>query len=431
MKRSSPTTWPRWLASIAVLGIGLAGTLLLIVTAPEAIPVERQERAIAVSTLAVQPAELAPRFATFATVEGARVAHLQSSVDAPVLTVHVRTGERVAANQVLLELDARELALEVERRAALLAAAQADLDSLRIAAASLAAETAHQERLAELAGAKLARYEKLFRDGMVAKALLEEVQREAAQQAIALARHRAELDDLPNRRKRQQAVVNETRARLEDARIDVARCVIRAPFAGPVLAVNVAPGDRPGANVLVSVADEASLELRASIPKRYRERLREHLAAGRTIEALAEHRGARYRLARLAGNVAPGRSGVDAYFHVATDPSGLPAPPALQIGQVVTLEVTLPPEPEVIAVPVPALYENDRVYLVENERLRAVQVERVGEYRDDQNRFSILVRSPELDAGAELLATQLPNAMTGLRVAPIRAAAPLNAPGAG
>lgn len=416
MKRPSLTTRPSWPIGAAILAIGLAGSSLLIATAPRATPVEREEKAWPVSTLEVQPAALAPRFTTFATVEGAVVAHLQSSIDAPVRAVHVHTGDRVSANQVLVELDDRELALEVERRKAQLGAAQAELDSIEIAATRLAAETAHQRRLAELARAKLARYQTLFKDGMVARARLDDAQREAAERAIALARHGAELDDLPNRRRRQQAAMSEARSRLQDARLDLSRCVIRAPFAGPVLAVNVAPGDRPRTNVLVSVADQASLELRAAIPKRYQESIRRHLAAGRSVSAEAAAKGGRYVLSRLAGNVAPGRSGIDAYFRAAS-PAML-----LQIGEVVTLDVELPAEPDVIAVPVPALYENDRVYVVKDERLQAIRVRRIGEHRDADGRLSILVRSPELTGVSELLVTALPNAMTGLRVAPIRGA---------
>ena len=66
--------------------------------------------------------------------------------------------------------------------------------------------------------------------------------------------------------------------------------------------------------------------------------------------------------------------------------------------------------------PYEAIYGTDRIYRLEGERMRTLQVERVGEQRGLDGSARVLVRSPELKAGDEIVITQLPNAMDGLRV---------------
>src|SRR5690606_24345095 len=85
--------------------------------------------------------------------------------------------------------------------------------------------------------------------------------------------------------------------------------------------------------------------------------------------------GRRLDLARLAHQVRPGRSGLDAFFRLSAA-GGTPLPP---LGRVVDMQVRLPEEPDVVALPIASLYENDRIYAVEDRRLRAITVERVGE----------------------------------------------------
>ena len=118
-------------------------------------------------------------------------------------------------------------------------------------------------------------------------------------------------------------------------------------------------------------------------------------------------------LARLAGNVREGHSGVDSFFRVA------PPAPALEIGRVLKLSVVLPAEADVVALPVQSIYENDRVYQVVDDRLQALTVERVGDHSTAAGEYRVLVRGAGLHAGAKVITTQLPKAISGLRVQPV------------
>ena len=119
-------------------------------------------------------------------------------------------------------------------------------------------------------------------------------------------------------------------------------------------------------------------------------------------------------LARLASNVREGHSGIDSFFRVAT-----PATTALTIGRVLKLSIELPAEADVVALPVQSIYENDRVYQVVDDRLQALTIERVGDHSTDAGEYRILVRGEGLHAGTRIITTQLPKAISGLRVQPI------------
>ena len=66
--------------------------------------------------------------------------------------------------------------------------------------------------------------------------------------------------------------------------------------------------------------------------------------------------------------------------------------------------------------PIEAVYDNERVYVVEGERLRSIAVEVVGERVNEQGQYQVLIRSPSLRSGQQLMTTQLSSAITGLKV---------------
>jgi hypothetical protein len=188
-----------------------------------------------------------------------------------------------------------------------------------------------------------------------------------------------------------------------------------APFAGPVLAVHVAPGDRSNLGMaLVEVAEADGFEVRVQIPESYASAFERHLRAlpGATDITARTSNGAAMNLVRLSSRVRAGQSGLDAFFQVRVAAgAALPA-----IGRVIDLSITMPAEDNVVALPVQSIYENNRIYEVVDDRLHAIEVERVGELRTPDGRYRVLVRSPELSGGKSIITTQLPTAISGLLV---------------
>ena len=104
--------------------------------------------------------------------------------------------------------------------------------------------------------------------------------------------------------------------------------------------------------------------------------------------------------------------GLDAFFTADNGES-------LDIGRVVTLSITLPKERNVVVLPIQSIYDNNRIYRVEENRLVGVNIEQVGDYIDADGQYRILIRSAEISKGDVLVTTQLPRAITGLLVEPI------------
>jgi multidrug efflux pump subunit AcrA (membrane-fusion protein) len=257
---------------------------------------------------------------------------------------------------------------------------------------------------------------------MISQSLLDEVAQQASAAAIEYQNHRLALADFPNRIAEQNARVAQAASALDRARLDLEHTKLHAPFGGPVLRVNAAPGNHTAlGQALIELADADGLEVRAPVPDSYTSTVRKHLATGTRIIARSVVADAPVELvlARLGGGVKEGQSGLDAFFRIETERSAEPASSPLSIGAVLNLTVQLPPEPNVVALPVQSLYENDRIYEVENDRLKAIAVERVGEHRTPAGEYRVLVRSPALQKGQRVITTQLPKAISGLRVAPV------------
>ena len=58
----------------------------------------------------------------------------------------------------------------------------------------------------------------------------------------------------------------------------------------------------------------------------------------------------------------------------------------------------------------------NRIYKLVDGRMKAVIVERIGEQSTTNGYSEILVRSPDLQKNDQVIITQLPNAMDGLKV---------------
>jgi len=80
-----------------------------------------------------------------------------------------------------------------------------------------------------------------------------------------------------------------------------------------------------------------------------------------------------------------------------------------------TLHLRRPIQENAIALPFPALYDNNRIYRLVEGRLQGVEVRTLGDYLDAHGDSKLLVTSRQLAAGDKIVTTHLPNAVTGLR----------------
>ncbi len=401
----------RSVAAGLILVGGVTTATALIATTPETPAEEPEERAWPVSAEAARPTTHAPVIAAFGRIESASVTQLEARLIAPIAEVLVREGERVEAGQLLVRLDDVEARFALSEREAELMEAGAELATTRNAARLAERTTAEEEAMLAMSEARLTRFAALHEQGMIARDIHDEVREDAARARIAIEAYRTELADFPHRIAMAEARVQRAEVARDRAALALSRTEVRAPFPGPIAEVAVARGDQVMTGTpLVTLVDETSVEVRVPLPADDAERLRARLAQGHDAMARMEVAGESVAvpLARLAGDQKAGSTVVDAFFR-------LDARHGAQVGRVVDVRVALPEEHDVVAIPVQALYENDRIYRIEDERLVAMDAEFVGEAADVEG-YRVLLRVPELRADDRIVTTQLPGAITGLKV---------------
>lgn len=394
----------------AIIGGALLTSVSIFATGPRAVPAAIAEKAWPVSVMQAQPQRLRPNFSAYGKLESTRVAHLRSDLVARVKHVRVREGDWVQAGDLLLELDAREAELALLEKDAELAQAQANLQS---ATAQLKLEQQSAEHFTaryQLAQDKLKRHQNLVAERLISRALLDDVASQANQASIEYHDHLRTLSDLPNQIVALQATVAKARALQARAQLNLEKTAIRAPFAGPVTTVYAAPGDYTNLSTpLVEMADVSAAEVRVQIPDAYIAEFHRAQAAGEEIYATDGE--ITLQLARLAGHVRAGQTATDAFFALAEENVQAHA-----LGRMLNLSITLPPRDDLIAVPVQSIYDSNKVFRVQDGRLQAMRVERVGEYQSASDGYRLLVRDAALNPGDLIITTQLPRAIDGLLV---------------
>lgn len=191
------------------------------------------------------------------------------------------------------------------------------------------------------------------------------------------------------------------------------RSRVVASFVGYVAKVEVAVGDQVNSGQsLISLYPAAGLEVRAKLPATLQNEFVSALHRGERAKATANVAGEtlEFVLARSAG--AADARGLDAFF-VARRPSA-----NLRVGELLSLQVARAPVSDAVAVPYTALFGGRQVYRIEAGRLKALDVDVLGDVGNagGQGAARLLVKSPALKPGDVLLATHLPNAVSGLKV---------------
>ena len=398
------------LAAIA-LTVLAGGALVAFAPEPDIRPVE--DLAVPVTTMLARPGALSPELHLYGRVETPNRAGLTALTSAIVDLLRVREGDRVAKGDVLVQLDETDARLRVRRHESDLVEARADLESLQLAGADDREVLMHEEELYRLATDKLESYRRLREQGSIAEEIWIAVVQAHHAQAIAVSRQRRLTLGFEHRLSSAEARVDRALASLEEARVGLERTRIRAPFAGRVTKISVAPGElvAPG-TIVADIYDDRTLQIRAQVPNAYVSLLEEELRTGWQPPVVIDlgYRKVNGALERLVGAVGEGQSGVDGLVRIDFDGQ----PPDL--GRSVSLRITLPPEENVLAVPVHSVYGQRRVFLVEEGVLTGVEVDRVGSITGDDGKQRLLIRAAALGVEARILTSRLSNAVTGLHV---------------
>ncbi|MFV8834179.1 HlyD family efflux transporter periplasmic adaptor subunit [Aquisalimonas sp.] len=402
----------RWILPVLILAGASGIALLLVLTGPDVPAEPAEERAWPVATVTATVAAHRPLVRMQGFLESPRTAGLTAAVEGDVAELQAREGDQVEEGGALVRLDDRELRLTLTQQEADVADLESQRRTEQRRIEGDRQDLALEQELEALLEREVERLRDLSRDQYASPSQLEQAEQQLKRQRLAVAERQFAVDTAQNRLDRLDAGLDRARALRDRAALDLSRAEVRAPFAGRVAEVAVSPGDRvrPG-EPLVTLYDTEALEVRATVPRQVLAPLRLALAgSGVDAHATVDGETVPVSLSRFSGRAERGQGGVDALFRVNGGGDGL------VLGRFATLEMTLPPEPDTVLLPFEALYDAGRIYRVRDGRMEAVDVTRVGQARHDSGRRGVLVRAAELETGDAIVATQIPQAMDGLRV---------------
>ena len=412
-------TW-RIVVLVIILAIAIGGFRLLVKTRPSAPPVAVEEPIWPVTAVVAQMGNHAPIITLFGRISSPQATTLSAAITADVQAVPVRDGDSVVQTQLLVQLNPQDARLLVQQREAEYAEAQALLHSEQIHHQNNLEALALEQQLLGLAQNELERAQRLKRDQLASQTRIDEAQQVVVKQQLSVSQRQLAINDHQAKLAQLQANVAKAEVQRESARLELARSRILAPYAATITQVQVAPGERVRAgDPLVELFAAGSLEVRAQIPTQHVPLLRAALADNTPMQAsLAGNLFApagltpRFQLIRLTSNIKSGDSNVEGIFSIEGDGGSLAQ------GQVLELHLQLPMKRDVFTLPVEAIYGSDRVYQILDGRLKSQTIQRLGLSYDSQGKEQVILRAAQLQDGDQILSSQLPNAIDGMRVKP-------------
>ncbi|MFT6464820.1 efflux RND transporter periplasmic adaptor subunit [Halopseudomonas sp.] len=399
------------LIPVLIIMLGIAGFVALKATRDVPDPVSPQERSWRVEVMEIQPEALQPSLTLYGQLESPRRFTVVAPMAGRIGELPVRDGQQVEQGSLLVALDEDDILPRVKQAEADLADAQAQLLSEQLNHRNDQQALALEKRILANAETSFKRTEQLVGRELVSRAELDNAQDIVERAALTVATRRRSIDSHESRLAALQARAERAEAALESMQRDAERSRFMAPFAGVVGSVQVAEGDQVNANAaLLDFYPVEGMELRASLPQIHGPEFIRALAAGQQLVAhtLETRSPLSMTLQRIAGQA--DASGVEALFTLDQPVAGL------RVGNLLAISVPKPASENSVALPYSALYGNNTVYALVDGRMSRIEVERVGETRQEGGQRWILVQSEELKAGMRIITTHLPNALQGLRV---------------
>jgi len=405
--------------SVLIILGALVVAVILFVSRDRSVPLERPERAWAVDVMAAKKQTLRPTLALFGSVQSPQNAQLSTGIDGLITAVDVLDGQSVEAGQRLILIDDRDARLTLQ---------QADADLREVEAQQAFAKRRlergrqayeKEQELLVLTETRSARAQDLFQQKLLSQSDLDTTDENLKRQQLAVNQAQLTVEEVEIQLTELSARQARTAALREQAKIDLERTQLRAPFDGVISDLAVSQGDRVRADdQLMRLQNPASIEVRTQIPARYAESVTRGLAAGQAMAAMVEvgEQNISGELVRISGQTSEASGGVDSFIRFQAPPR------TLRLGSTVRVYLELPPQENVIAVPAEALYGRNQLYKLVDNRMQMVEVERVGERAQPQDGGTqVLIRAPQLAAGDQIVVTKLSNAADGVLTQPVNA----------
>ncbi|MDM8569208.1 HlyD family efflux transporter periplasmic adaptor subunit [Thiotrichales bacterium HSG1] len=405
MKKNLPIILP-----ILILATGIFGFKYMLQTKAKGKETKATEPVWIVSMVSVTPTTLSPTVTLYGRIESPKTTTLRTpNLNAQILEVTALEGKKVKQGNVLIRLEDNDSILKLKQRNADIKDIKAQITLEKQSYDNNLTNLIHEKSLLKLTKKSLTRLKKLIRQNITSQSALDDAQQSVERQMLNLNQRNLKIKNHAVLLKQLQAKQNKAKALRDIAKLELVRTKVIAPFTGIIAKVNVAIGDRVrSGDMLLSMYDDSALEVRVQIPTRYQDVVinsSKLLAITRINDQPIT-----LQLDRIAGQINQNSGGIDALFKINQGTI------SLRLGQFLTLLLTLPEQANIVALPYEAVYGTNRIYKFIDGRMESLTIERVGEQITKTGKARILVRSPKLNYGDQVIITQLPNAMDGLKV---------------
>lgn len=399
-----------WLIALLIIAASVWGSVQLFKTRPSKAAQAIEESVWPVSIQTLKLENIRPSIPLYGRLEAPQSAELKAAVIADVLQINTEEGMSVNKGELLIQLDAREFELQVAQRQADIADIDAQIAQQQRQQRDDQQNLPLEKKILALNQTAVQRLQQLQKKNLGSQADADQAKQAVVQQQLKINSREQQLAQYPLRLQQLKAQRRQRQALLAQAQLQVERCQIKAPFSGLIANVAIAQGAQVrSGDKLLRLYNPDQLRLRAQIPKNYQNQVERQLKTDTLIAQQSPD--ITWRLARLAGESNAQTAGIDGLFVLNTPQ------PQLRLGQFVALQLQLAPLEHVYNIPQAALYEGNKVYVLEQDRLAAHQIQILARIPEpNSQRSQLLARSKTLLPNMSIVTTQLPNAISGLKV---------------
>ncbi|MCA9715064.1 MAG: TolC family protein, partial [Myxococcales bacterium] len=210
-----------------------------------------------VRVLAAQEYTATPRALGYGVVEAQRNWQGLAEVGGKVVETDERleVGRRIREGTVLLKIDPGSYELEKTKTEATVKAVRAQIGELKAREQSARANLKVEEKVLALARKDLARLQSLYDQGAVALTEVETAERELLSAERSVLSYKNTLSELPASRKVLEANLQQYKAGVKGAALELARTEVIAPFTMRLREVNAIEGQAVSAGQVLVVGD--------------------------------------------------------------------------------------------------------------------------------------------------------------------------------
>ena len=398
-----------------ILGAAIGIFALLIFSRPEVKIAPPQEHVWSVAAIEVKKQNIEPTLKVFGEVVAGRHVELRALVAGEILETHpdLRNGGIVEKGEQILRIDPFTYKTAVDETIARLSEARARLDE-QIAQKKLEAELLKRaQEQAELSARDLKRAERLARDGHISQKTLDDKKLAYSRQLQTVERHQNNLSIQEARLTQQEGAVARVEIALARVERDLERTLLKAPFRGFLSNVNAAQGKHVNANDRIAqLTDADQLEVRFHLSDQQ---------FGRILTSNDELKGQRIKISwnigdetllfdgeiiRIAAEMSQVAGGVSVFSNI--DIPNVDS--ALRPGAFVQVHLPDRVYQNVARLPADALYDDNIVYAIVNDRLEPRAVDVIGFIDDD-----VIIQNG-LKNGEKIMTTWFAEAGPGTKV---------------